>query len=673
MLDYMIANGYINPAVQKAFIRNINGTIEHNQLLQEVVSHARRNHKTVHITFFDLKDAFGSISHSLIDHVLTRYHIPDNVKTYINNLYSNLSGSVVGPDWKSERFVFKRGVFQGDPLSPTIFICIFNPLLEYILSEKKHGYHLDKDTPIISTPFADDFNIITSNSRSHQRILNNVEKFANTMNLILEPTKCKSLSISSGCSKVIEFKLSNQTITSIESSPEKFLGSQITFSGKQSDIYSFVHDGINTTLENIDKSLIRDEYKVKVYSQYVLPAVRFKLTVHELTNTNLNKLDSLSDRYLKKWLHIPPCGTLAAIHSDEGLGIKSLSHLFKESHAVSHATSRLKADSQVNTALDSRVAREREYVRKGSTSTYCEDHFQNCNNLEDQTTHSPSDIASVKKRVKLSVKEEVQSNWSDHIKTLVVQGRFLEILNIENSSITWKSIAYNLPRNILQFAINASIDTLATNANLRRWGKRSNAKCSICQQRETLHHTLNNCEEMLDRYKWRHDSILNYLHCTIKDHLLPDYDIYTDLPSMYHGATTIPLDIIITTLRPDLVIVNRTLKKLVLFELSVPFEVNIDATHTRKIDRYRQLISDIEENGYSVKYYAVEIGSRAFISKENMARIKSLIKDTSQGLKYNHVKSAICKIVLTASFVIFHAKYERSWVDPNYVTFSHSS
>ena len=33
--------------------------------------------KTYHITLFDLKVAFGSISHSLIDHTLTRYNIPE--------------------------------------------------------------------------------------------------------------------------------------------------------------------------------------------------------------------------------------------------------------------------------------------------------------------------------------------------------------------------------------------------------------------------------------------------------------------------------------------------------------------------------------------------------------------------------------------------------------------
>ena len=89
-------------------------------------------------------------------------------------LCNGIDGFVTGRGWKSEVFKFKRGVFEGDPLSPTKFICVSNPLLEYLLSEQNHGYKLHDDT--ISTPFANDFNVITCNSRSHQCILSNVVK-----------------------------------------------------------------------------------------------------------------------------------------------------------------------------------------------------------------------------------------------------------------------------------------------------------------------------------------------------------------------------------------------------------------------------------------------------------------------------------------------------------------
>ena len=111
-------------------------------------------------------------------------------------------------------------------------------LFKHIVDIRKHGYYIDKDTPVISTPFADDFNVISTNARTHQRLLNNVEKFAKSMNLVLEPRKCKSLSICSGSSKIVTFHLTKSDIPSIHDSPEKFLGSTISFSGKQKDTLS---------------------------------------------------------------------------------------------------------------------------------------------------------------------------------------------------------------------------------------------------------------------------------------------------------------------------------------------------------------------------------------------------------------------------------------------------
>ena len=59
--DYLLINGLIDPEVQKAFLPGINGCIEHNVVLEEVIKDARINKKTLHITFFDLADAFGSV------------------------------------------------------------------------------------------------------------------------------------------------------------------------------------------------------------------------------------------------------------------------------------------------------------------------------------------------------------------------------------------------------------------------------------------------------------------------------------------------------------------------------------------------------------------------------------------------------------------------------------
>ncbi len=97
VLDYVLTNTFFNTAFQKAFFTNINGMFKHNQLLQDVISYARKYKKTCHATFFDLKDAFDSVRYEVSDNILFRYQILDNVIDYVNSLDSSNSVSIMGP------------------------------------------------------------------------------------------------------------------------------------------------------------------------------------------------------------------------------------------------------------------------------------------------------------------------------------------------------------------------------------------------------------------------------------------------------------------------------------------------------------------------------------------------------------------------------------------------
>ena len=139
----MIGNGYLDTKVQKAFIEGVNGCIEHIQVVQEVIAHAKASKKTAHITWFDLEDTFGSVSHSLIPIVLEHYNLPPEIIAYIVDLYTKLEGRVTSKDWESDRFIFKKGIFQGDPYSSTIFLIVFNPIVQYLKENgDKLGYRL---------------------------------------------------------------------------------------------------------------------------------------------------------------------------------------------------------------------------------------------------------------------------------------------------------------------------------------------------------------------------------------------------------------------------------------------------------------------------------------------------------------------------------------------------
>ena len=72
LTTFLTANRLIDPTLQKAFLPGINGCIEHNIVMDEILKDARHRKKTCHTTFFDLKDAFRCVQHSLIDFTLER-------------------------------------------------------------------------------------------------------------------------------------------------------------------------------------------------------------------------------------------------------------------------------------------------------------------------------------------------------------------------------------------------------------------------------------------------------------------------------------------------------------------------------------------------------------------------------------------------------------------------
>ena len=146
----------------------------------------------------------------------------------------------------------------------------------------------------------------------------------------------------------IFFKLGDNNGNSIENDPHKFLGSHLSFSGKQGDIFDYMKDHLCTHLERIDKLLVRGEYKVKIYKNYLLPsACRFILMVHDVTKTNLLALDSIVHRYVKSWSGFAKSAAPEVIHIPYLLDIKSIYQLYLECHIGAHLSSRSKADPRL--------------------------------------------------------------------------------------------------------------------------------------------------------------------------------------------------------------------------------------------------------------------------------------------------------------------------------------
>ena len=251
-----------------------------------------------------------------------------------------------------------------------------------------------------------------------------------------------------------------------------------------------------------------------------------------------------------------------------------------------------------------------------------------------------------------------------------MQVLFTKLLIEEKECITWQSIIRNVPRGVLSFALNSVTNTLPTPDNLRRWGKRLVSRCPLCGNNGTLEHILNFCPVALKqgRFTWRHNSVLHHLTNALKENKTLNLEVLADIPGHDFNGSTIPPDILVTTSRPDLVLLNRSEKKISVLELTCSFERNIQAANARKTLRYTQLKLDLEDAGYTCTLLPFEVGSRGYVTTSNRANlIHTFVSNNIQTNALKCIKK-LSKLSLLCSFSIFHAYTQPSWRDPPFLT-----
>ena len=71
-----------------------------------------------------------------------------------------------------------------------------------------------------------------------------------------------------------------------------------------------------------------------------------------------------------------------------------------------------------------------------------------------------------------------------------------------------------------------------------------------------------------------------------------------------------PLDISTTNFRPDMITSSET-KKVIIVELTVPWETVVDEAHARKLLKYNELVNQCRRAGWVTTLCAVEVSSRS--------------------------------------------------------------
>ena len=202
----------------------------------------------------------------------------------------------------------------------------------------------------------------------------------------------------------------------------------------------------------------------------------------------------------------------------------------------------------------------------------------------------------------------------------------------EQRKLTWSDIWSMEPQHI-KFLLSAAYDQLPTTVDLATWGLTGDSLCGDCSVKKgTLRHILSNCGAALDKYTWRHNQVLEELlravklKCEyanacgedlkrVKAHQCLDNDGDWQVSCDLDAQMVFPQHIVLTNQRPDLLLWSDKLKKVILMELTVPWEENFELAHERKKTRYADLVSNCIARGWKCELFTVEVGCRGFIGR----------------------------------------------------------
>ena len=284
-----------------------------------------------------------------------------------------------------------------------------------------------------------------------------------------------------------------------------------------------------------------------------------------------------------------------------------------------------------------------------------------------------------------------------------MQGKIRLLDSLALGDWSWERLLYGYADGLFRLKVNSTNNSLPTGDKLRRWTSEHLApRCSACScSCPTLKHVLNGCSAFLfqGRYKWRHDAVLQVIFDAISQFVSSHRSDEVSLPYITfvpQGQSTsgsrrpqgqvarrqlavgllggihdwvlmgdgvsnnysVPPELAITTLRPDILLFSTTSKSCVLLELTVPFEDTVQDAAERKTRKYEALQKEIASNGYTCTLFTVEVGCRG----NSTESLRLCLSKLGLGRRVvNGVCQSAALTALRCSYYIYLSRSNPSW------------
>ena len=151
--------------------------------------------------WIDYKKAFDRVPHSWILKCLQMYKIHPVLITFIEESMSQWKINITlvhkEGDLETEPIRIKRGIFQGDSLSPLLFTMSLNPFSQE-LQKMGYGYQLDEQTRINYLFYVDDLKLYGTSDKQLTGLINTMKHVSTDIKMEFGLDKCAKASFKRG-------------------------------------------------------------------------------------------------------------------------------------------------------------------------------------------------------------------------------------------------------------------------------------------------------------------------------------------------------------------------------------------------------------------------------------------------------------------------------------------
>lgn len=528
--------------IQRAFIPT-DGCSENIHILNSILHDSRVGCRRLCVATIDLRKAFDSVSHGSILRAYRRAGAPEGVVNIVRCLYERATTEI-----RRDTIIrVRRGVRQGDPLSPFLFNAVIDEALVLVNTTADGG-----DLPPVLA-FADDVVLLARTPAMMQRRINLLISALEPTGLNINAAKCASLTVISDPKRkiwvvdpTVEFAVGAEKVRALNSMDHiRYLGVDVGCRG--TGFMTSPPTALQCGLAQIRDAPLKPEQRLRILREYLLPKLQHTLISQQPRKKVLSNMDLTIRRSVRSWLHLPHDTAKPFFHAssaDGGLGIPSLVTQVPAWRARRLAALRRSDHPSINRLLQS------EYYRTM---------ISRCRALGLPNVESKSQL-------KLHWRQQLYST---------VDGNGLEQYRQAPNLLDWIRGTGLLRGAAYVTAVRTLGNLLPTAERCHRGGRDGRTTCEAgCRRTETLAHICQVCPRTSACRINRHDKVVNFVAGRLRErgHLV---EVEPALPTE-RGV-----------LRPDIVAFNPGTKQVSVIDAQVVADnAVLDDAHRRKAQHY---------------------------------------------------------------------------------------